>query len=330
MGEPRPASPARREEERSADPTSLPPDGPRVARAVLRVVVAGACWGLSAIIAKVAFDRGVAPVRMAEARVLVALVILLAVLLAVRRDLLRPPRGSGPVLVAFGLSVAAVNAAYYVAIDRLAVGVAISIQYTGPVLLLGLAAATGEGRPGPLAWVAALAGLGGAALVSEAFSGFGRLDGQGLVAAAVSAVTFGTYLLSAARAGRRGVDPATVLVWGFVVATAFWSVAAPWWSWPWARLADPAVALAVVGVGVLATLIPFFLAVGAVRILTPATAGIAATVEPPFAALFAWIFLGEVLAGGQIVGGLLVLVGVALAQRATVLGKGALAVEPLP
>ena len=44
------------------------------------MVAAGACWGLSAVIAKIAFDRGVAPTRMAEARVVVALVVLAAIL----------------------------------------------------------------------------------------------------------------------------------------------------------------------------------------------------------------------------------------------------------
>ncbi len=65
------------------------------------------------------------------------------------------------------------------------------------------------------------------------------------------------------------------------------------------------------------TLIPFFLAVGAVRVLSPATAGIAATSEPPFAAAFAWVFLGQALTGAQLVGMAMVVVAVILAQRAS-------------
>jgi drug/metabolite transporter (DMT)-like permease len=63
-------------------------------------------------------------------------------------------------------------------------------------------------------------------------------------------------------------------------------------------------------------------------VLPPATAGIAATVEPPFAAGFAWLFLGQHLSPVQIAGGLLVLAGVALAQRTTAVMPEALAVEP--
>jgi drug/metabolite transporter (DMT)-like permease len=297
--------------------------------AVIFMVTAGACWGLAAVMAKTAFDRGVSPVRMAEARVLVALVVL-ATLLAWRRpDLLRLPRGSRPALLAFGLSVAAVNATYYIAIDRLPVGVAISLQYTAPVLLLAWVAITARNRtPGRVVWIAAALTLGGAVLVSRAYGGLGRVDGIGLLAAVGSAVTFATYLFSAGLAGRR-VHQATVLFWGFVIATLAWSVLAPWWSWPYEKLADAGVTLSVLGVGIVGTLVPFFLAVGALRVLPPATAGIAATVEPPFAAGFAWLFLGQHLSLVQIAGGLLVLAGVALAQRTTAVMPEAIAVEPV-
>jgi drug/metabolite transporter (DMT)-like permease len=298
--------------------------------AVLRVVAAGACWALAAIIAKTAFDRGVSPGRMAEARVLVALVALALILLVTRRDLFRPPPGTLPAMAAFGLCVALVNGAYYAAIDRLAVGVALSLQYTGPVLLLGWAAITGSRSPGRGAWFAAGLTLAGAVLVSQAFRGFGTLNGFGIVAGVASAFFFAGYLLTAEAAGRKGVDPATVLVWGFVFAAIAWGVAAPWWSWPVAKLADVHVALAVLGVGLLGTLIPFFLAVGAVRVLSPAAAGIAATVEPPFAAAFAWIFLSQHLSPVQLMGGGLVVAGVVVAHRVHGRPPGAVPLEMAP
>lgn len=300
--------------------TESNPSGRTVSRratlgAVLRVVTAGACWALAAVIAKTAFDRGVPPGRMAEARVVVAFVALCLILALRRRDLFHAMRGTLPVLAAFGVCVALVNGAYYVAIDRLKVGVALSLQYTGPVLLLGLAAISGSRRPGRAAWLAGGLTLAGAVLVSQAFRGFGHLDGLGLAAGAASAFFFAGYLLTAEAAGRKGVDPATVLVWGFVFAAIAWGVAAPWWSWPVAKLADVHVVLAVLGVGLLGTLVPFFLAVGAVRVLSPAAAGIAATVEPPFAAAFAWIFLSQHLSPVQLFGGGLVVAGVVVAHR---------------
>jgi drug/metabolite transporter (DMT)-like permease len=285
--------------------------------ALLRVVAAAFCWGLNAVFAKVAFDRGVPPARLAEARVAVAL-LALAPLLAWRRpDLLRVPRRVLPVLAAFGACVAAVNFTYYLAIDHLPVGVAISLQYTGPVLLLGFTAVVARRPPGAMAWAAGALTLAGAVLVSRALEGLTGIDATGLVAGLTSAVLFAAYLLLAELSGQRGVTPAAVLLWGFVAAVALWSVAAPWWSWPYGRLADWHVALAVLGVGLVGTLLPFFLAVDAVRHIPAATAGIAATSEPVFAAALAWLLLGQRLTAAQLAGGALVVAGVVLAQAAT-------------
>jgi drug/metabolite transporter (DMT)-like permease len=301
------------------------PDRTAIVAALLRVVAAGACWALAAVLASYAFDRGVPPVRLAEARVAVALVALAPFLAWRRPDLLRPPPGTWPVLATFGACVAAVNLSYYLAIDRLPVGVAVALQYTGPAILLAATAlllrdrAAGDragGDPGRLAWAAAGLTLAGAVLVSRALEGLGALELPGLAAGLASAVLFAAYLLSAELAGRRGAEPATTLLWGFLVAVAIWSLAVPWWSWPLAFLADPGVAGAVLGVGLLGTLLPFALAVGAVRVISAATAGIAATAEPVFAAAFAWLLLGQRLNPAQLAGAGLVVAGVVLAQLA--------------
>jgi drug/metabolite transporter (DMT)-like permease len=294
--------------------------------ALLRVVAAAFCWGLNAVFAKVAFDHGVAPARLAEARAMVAL-LALAPLLAWRWPaLLRAPRSSVPVLCAFGVCVAAVNFSYYLAIDHLPVGVAISLQYTAPALLLAYTALVSRRPPGALAWAAGGLTLAGAVLVSRALEGGAGMDAVGLAAGLASAVLFAAYLLLAERGGRLGVPPATVLLWGFVAAVAVWSVAEPWWSWPFGRLADPRVALAVLGVGLVGTLLPFFLAVDAVRHIPAATAGIAATSEPVFAAALAWLLLGQHLGAAQLAGGLMVVAGVVLAQVAA--GRRATAAAP--
>jgi drug/metabolite transporter, DME family len=282
--------------------------------AILRVCAAAAAWGLGAIFAKNGFEGGIPPARMAAARVVVALVVLVAVLAWRRRDLLRLPRRDLPLLVAFGTSVSVVNLSYYVAIDRLAVGVAISLQYTGPTLVLLWTAVVTRRRPTPLAWVAAGVTLVGAILVSQALQADARLDPFGLAAALLAAVTFGTTLLTAEALAHRGVHPATVLVWGFATGVVIWSIVQPWWSFPVAALADPGVVVSVLGVGLVGTLIPFFLEVGAVKVLPAAVAGIAATSEPVFASGFAWLLLGQQLAAGQVAGGVITIAGVVLAH----------------
>jgi drug/metabolite transporter (DMT)-like permease len=284
------------------------------ALATAAVVVAAFCWGLSAIFAKGAFESGIPPERMAEARIAVAGILLLAFLVLERRDLLRPPFAALLPAGIFGVSLVLVNLSYYVAIDRMPVGVAIALQYTAPVFVLAVTGLMGGRAPGALVWIAGILTLVGAVLVSGAYAGFGGVDPIGLLAGFASAVSFAMYLLSAEAAGRRGAHPATLLAVGFVVAAAIWTVVLPWWTWPVGYLGDPANVLRVFGVGVVGTLLPFLLVLAALRVISSALAGIAATFEPVFASALAFLLLGQNLTPAQLVGGGLVVIGVVLAQ----------------
>jgi drug/metabolite transporter (DMT)-like permease len=300
---------------------AVPPSETDAARravvlATLSVILAAFCWGLNAVIAKGAFEAGIAPARLAEARTVVAGLPLLAYLALRRRDLLIPGRRTVGPIVLFGLGLVAINWASYTAIDLLPVGVALSLQYTAPVLVLVGVALVARRSPAAFVWVAGLLTLIGATLVSGAYNGLRDLDGLGVAAGVGSAISFGVYLLSAEAAGRRGAHPAMVLVGGFAVASLVWGVLLPWWGWPVDRLAEPGIALRVLGVGLVGTLFPFLLVVNALRRLPAAVAGIAATTEPVFAAGLAWLLLGQSLAAPQLVGGGLVVGGVMLAQLA--------------
>ena len=172
--------------------------------ATLACVVAAACWAANAVIAAGAFELGFAPERLAQARVVVALLPLAAYLLLARRDLMRPPRVAVPALIGFGACIVAVNFAYYVAIDRVPVGVAVAIQYTAPVLVLAGTAVIARRGPQPTIWLAGALSLIGAVLVSGALAGAQQpLDGLGLLAGVAAALTFAGYLVTAELAGRR-------------------------------------------------------------------------------------------------------------------------------
>jgi drug/metabolite transporter (DMT)-like permease len=299
--------------------------------ATLACVTAAACWAANAVIAAGAFERGVSPERLAQTRVIVALVPLAAVLLVARRDLLRPPRSAIGPLMAFGTCMVVVNFAYYVAIDRVPVGVAIALQYTAPVLILAGTALVARRSPGGVTWVAGGLTLAGAALVSGVVGGAGgALDPVGLAAGILSALTFAGYLVSAELAGARGSHPVTTLFGGFVVAVTIWAVVLPLWDWPIGLLTDPEVAWRVLAVGLLGTLLPFALTVAALRWISSAVAGIATTTEPVLAAALAWLFLGQTLSAAQLVGGSLVVAGVLTAQLVRSPDPGTAPVEIAP
>ena len=65
---------------------------------------------------------------------------------------------------------------------------------------------------------------------------------------------------------------------------------------------------------VLGTIAPFVLSIGALRHLPATTVGIVATFEPVAAAVVAWVWLGETLVAVQILGGVVVLAGIVLAE----------------
>lgn len=284
--------------------------------ATLACVLAAASWAASAVIATGAFERGMTPERLAESRVITSLVPLAAFLLLSRRDLVRPPRGALAPIVAFGTSMVVVNFAYYLAISRVPVGVAIALQYTAPVLILAATAVIARRSPHRIVWLAGGLTLAGAALVSGALAGgLSRpMDGIGLAAGIASAVSYAAYLVTAELAGRRGAHPVTTLFIGFVVAAAIWGIVLPYWDWPFELLADAQVAWRVVAVGLIGTLLPFALSVAALRWISSAIAGIATTAEPVFAAALAWLFLGQGLSAPQLLGGALVVAGVLVAQ----------------
>ena len=287
----------------------------RTLLATLACVVAAACWAANAVIAAGAFELGVTPERLAQTRVIVALVPLAAYLLVARRDLTRPPRAAIPALIGFGACIVAVNFAYYVAIDRVPVGVAVALQYTAPVMVLAGTAVVARRNPGARIWLAGSLSLAGAVLVSGALAGATQsLDGLGLIAGVAAALTFAGYLVTAELAGRKGAHPVTTLFIGFCVAAVIWTVVLPLWTWPIELLEDPQVAWRVVAVGLLGTLLPFGLVVAALRWISSALAGIATTAEPVLAALLAWLVLGQVLSVPQLIGAGLVIVGVLIAQ----------------
>src|SRR6266516_6187292 len=272
----------------------------------LLAATAAAMWALNGSLARFLLDDGVSALRLAQMRSLLAWVILLAAVVIVRPALLRVERADVPRLAFLGIAgLALVHATYFFAIDRLEIGVALTIQYLGPLLiLLWLRLAHGRRLARGL-WGAAALSLAGCFLVVRAYHVSG-LDWLGLAAAFGAAVTFAIYLVGSERAGRR-YEPVTTLAWAFGFATLFWAVVQPLWSFPYDRFDSTGNAALALGVAVVGTLLPFVCMVAAVRHIPAPRAAVVATLEPVLAAVFAWILHGEALAAVQIAGGLAVI-----------------------
>ena len=275
------------------------------------IALAAALWAIAATAASRLFDRGVDPIELSEARAVVAAVGLSTVGWARRA---RHP--VSPMLIAaLGLSIALVNAAYYLAIDRLAVALAIVLQYTAPALVVTWVAVAARRVPSREVLIALVAAVAGVVLATEIPAGdLGTVDGLGLAFGLASAVLFAAYtLLSERVAGAYGSVGA--MTRAFTVAAAFWILVQTTRGWP-AELFEPENLPLVLFVGLGGTLAPFLLYVWGIGRVRAERATIAATLEPVLAALFAWLLLDQSLSAMQIGGGLLVIGAVAMLQVA--------------
>ena len=274
---------------------------------------AAAMWALNGSLARFLLDDDVSALRLSQMRSLLAWLVLVVAIGTVAPAMLKVEREDVPRLAFMGIvGLAGVHATYFFAIERLQIGVALTIQYLGPLLILLWLAVFHRRQLGRGLWGAAALSVAGCFLVVRAYDA-GSLDLLGVAAAFGAAITFAIYLVASERAGRR-YAPVTTLVWAFGFASLFWAVAQPLWAFPVERFDDFGNVALGLGVAVIGTLVPFVLMVAAVRHIPAPRAAVVATLEPVLAAAFAWVIHGESLSPAQIAGGLLVVAAVVWVQ----------------
>lgn len=292
------------------------------------VLTAAALWALNGVVSKVILQSGgVTSERLTEVRATGAFLLLFAALLVWRRSTLRVARGELPFLAVFGVAgLAFVAWFYFVAIERLEIGIALLIQYVAPVLVALYARYVLREPVRRRIWAALALAIAGLALLLELWRGL-VLDGIGVLASIGAAVTFALYILMADRGIRRRTS-SSLLAYGFLFAALFWAVVQPWTSFPWDLLDDSVsllgrlesielpVWLLMAWMVVLGTIVPFGLLVGALRHVSPTRAGILAMFEPVAGTVIAYAWLREELDPIQLVGAAVVLGGIGLAQTA--------------
>ena len=211
-------------------------------------------------------------------------------------------------VIAFGVALGLMNFTFYSSLAHLPIGVAVTIEFIGP---LSLAAALSRRWLDAVAVAAAAAGV---ALISEALSTpFADLEKTGIALALLAGAFWAAYIVLAGRTG--GEFPkleglALAMVVATVVTLPLGITSAPSWS--------PDILLKAFGIAVLSSVLPYSLELLALRRLSAKVFGILLSLEPAFAALAGLLVLGQVLSPTQLVGMALV-----VAASALVLGLGA-------
>jgi drug/metabolite transporter (DMT)-like permease len=280
-------------------------------------------FGTSGAFGKALITAGMSPLQASWVRVAGATLVLAPVTAALRwRVAVAGVRRQWRLLLPYGLlGVAGCQSLYFVAASRLPVGVAILLEFTGPVLVVGwtrFALRVALPRSTAIGVGVALLGL---SCVVEVWSGL-RMDLLGVLAGLGAAACQASFFLLADRANGR-VDPLVMTGAGFFVATVALAVPAPPWGIPWHVLAGrvafgshsaPGWSVVILLV-LVSTVIAYLASVAAVRRLSAPVAGAVGYVEAVAASAFAWLALGEHLSAVQLAGGAIVLAGAFVAQR---------------
>jgi drug/metabolite transporter (DMT)-like permease len=284
-------------------------------------VVCAMSFGLSGAMAKGLLVAGWTPAAAVTARIVVgALVLLVPGVLALRGrwHLLRANAGF---VVMYGLMVTAVTQfAYFSAVERMQVGVALLIEYTAPVAVVTWLWLRHAQRPGRLTALGGVVAAVGLVLVLDLVSG-ADLDPIGVAWALLAMVGCATFFVMSAQVGN-GLPPVALAAAGLVVgslglllAGAVGLLDMTWTTVPATyRGVEVAWWLPVLGLGVLTCAVPYYTGIAATRLLGSRLASFVALLEVVFALLFAWLLLGELPVAVQFLGGLLVLAGVVLVK----------------
>lgn len=292
------------------------------------VLLAVTLFSVNAGVSALVLGTGMSPLTLTTIRALGTAVLLgFGLVVAGRGRRLAVTRREWPWLLAYGVGgVALIQWAYFVAIDRLPIGLALLLEYLAP-LLIALVSRFVLHRPvSALLWPALALALGGLALATRV--GGGRLDPWGVAAGLLAACAFAAYFLI----GERLVlsrDAVTTTFWGFAIAAAA-AVVVTGPRLPRAATAaagttalprvlggaEVPVGLLLVWIVVLGTLVPFLSITVALQWLPATPVSITGTGEVVGAALVARWWFGQQLTAVQIVGFAMVVTGVALALAA--------------
>lgn len=236
------------------------------------------------------------------------LVIAVAILLLLARPRLRGYRAADwATVVAFGVALAGMNLAFYASLSRLPLGVAVTIEFVGP---LALAAVLSRRRRDAAAVATAALGV---VLISRVIEvRWADLDHVGIGFALLAGAAWAAYIVLSGRTGQRfpqldGLTLAMVVA-AILVAPAGVGTAG-------AGLLAPDVLLRGAGIALLSSVLPYSLELFALRRMRAHVFGVLLSLEPALAALAGYVVLRQVLTPVQLVGmALVVAASIAVAR----------------
>jgi inner membrane transporter RhtA len=244
--------------------------------------------GILSVQVGAAFAKSLFPAVGPFGTVFLRLVFAALMLMVAWRPRVRGHRGRDYLLVLlFGLVFAAMNTSFYASLDRLPLGVAVTVEFVGP---LGVAV-FGSRRLLDLLW--AILAAGGIVLLTPLSGGRGaQIDPLGIALALLAGVGWAAYILISVQVGRSfpggtGLALGTAVGAGLVAPLGIWQGGQALLDWP--LLATGA------AVALLSSVLPYSFELEALRKLPARVFGVLMSIEPAIAAIVGFVVLGEAL-----------------------------------
>ncbi|MGD9619904.1 MAG: DMT family transporter [Mycolicibacterium sp.] len=301
---------------------------------LLFAVGSALAFGCSGPLAKALMEAGWSATAAVTVRMAGGAIVMAVFATVVRPSWLREACSHARTVVSYGMvPIAGAQVCYFNAVSELSVGVALLLEYTAPVLVVGWLWATTRHRPTNLTLAGVALAVAGITLV------LGLIGPDRQAAAQVNVVGVGWGLAAAVCAacyflmsdrivgqgphGLSGVHPVTLAAAGLVVGAAAVGLLGVSGAMPLTFTATDTViagattswVVPVITLAVIPTAVAYLLGIVGVARLRPRFASLVGLSEVLFAVLAAWVLLGEAVAPTQMVGGAIVLVGLAIARQ---------------
>ena len=296
-------------------------------RSEILLTLAAIMFASNGIASKLLLNDYISAWRLAQVRSISTFIILAAYIAWRAPKTLRITKREVPRLAALGaIGIAAVNGAYFLAISRMHVSIALLIEFTAPVwIVLYLRYVRKKHVPNEM-WAALLLALLGLAFVAQVWQGL-TLDGIGVLAALGAAFALAFFFLAG-----EGItahrDIQSVTMWGFGFAALTWSLLMPIWTFPFDVFtvsiplegaldgySAPGWVL-ILYVVLIGTVVPYLFTLNGLRNLSASTTSAFGMLEPIFAGAVAWFWFNESWTVLQLFGGVIVIAGIYMADRA--------------
>jgi drug/metabolite transporter (DMT)-like permease len=283
-------------------------------------VLSAATFGTSGSFASSLIDAGWDPGAAVTARVVIAAVVLTVPAMALLRARHVSLRAARTIVLYGVVAVAGAQLCYFNAVAHLSVAVALLVEYSGILLVVGWGWARHGHRPHRLTLAGGAAALAGLVLVLD-LAGSHHVDLTGLLWALGAAVGLAVYFIIAAETD--DALPPLVVAWGgLAVGAMALGLAAVTGVLPvHATRTDVTLfhdrvswIAPVLGMSLVAGVVAYLSGIAAARMLGAKLASFVGLTEVLFAVSFAWLVLDQRLDLIQLIGGAIVISGIALVR----------------